>query len=70
VVRSTSIEMSMFEFIVAALSLAQLGLLLLFWGVFPRDCGVHPIYRKLGIETIDESTEVEETTIRGAKEKD
>jgi hypothetical protein len=54
--------MSMFEFIIAALSLAQLGLLLLFWGVFPRDHGVHPIYRESGIEATDETT-------MGAREK-
>jgi hypothetical protein len=33
-------------------------LLLLFWRVFPRDCGVHPIYRVDGIETTDERAEV------------
>jgi hypothetical protein len=69
VVVNLAIEMSMFEFIVAALSLAQLGLLLLFWGVSPRDCGIHPIYRESGIETTDQRTEVHETTIVGANEK-
>ena len=53
-VRPLRIEMSMLDFFVAALSLASVVLLLLFWRLFPRDCGVHPIYRVDGIETIDE----------------
>jgi hypothetical protein len=40
----------MFDFFLAALSLAPVGLLLLFWRMFPRDRGVHPIYREAGIE--------------------
>jgi hypothetical protein len=59
--------MPMLEFFVAAVSLASLGLLLLFWGVFPRDCGIHPIYREPGIETVDHRTEVQETTVGGAR---
>jgi hypothetical protein len=57
-VQPTWIEMSMFDFFVAAVSSAPLILLLLFWRVFPRDCGVHPIYRVDGIETTDERAEV------------
>jgi|HubBroStandDraft_1064217.scaffolds.fasta_scaffold282269_1 hypothetical protein len=67
VVRSTWIERSMFDFFVAAVNLAPVGLLLLFWGVFPRDCGIHPIYQESGIETVDDRTEVQETTIGGAR---
>jgi hypothetical protein len=48
----------MFDFFVAAVSLAPVGLFLLFWALFPRDCGIHPIYRESGIETIDKRTEV------------
>jgi hypothetical protein len=43
----------------AAVSLAPLGVLLLFWGVFPRDRGIHPIYRESRIETTDQRAEVE-----------
>jgi hypothetical protein len=46
--------MSMFEFIAAALSLAPLGLFLLFWGIFPRDRVVYPIYRESGSEVHEE----------------
>jgi hypothetical protein len=46
VVRSTWSEMSMFDLFLAALSLAPLGLFLLFLRVFPRDTAVHPIYRE------------------------
>jgi len=45
--------MSIFDFFLAALSLASVGLFLLFWRMFPRDRGVHPIYRESGIEMID-----------------
>ena len=48
--------MSIFDFSLAALSLAPLGLFLLFWRMFPRDRGVHPIYRESGIEMIDKTT--------------
>jgi hypothetical protein len=54
----------MFDFFLAALSLAPLGLFLLFWRMFPRDRGVHPIYRESGIEMIDNETEVQEATAR------
>jgi hypothetical protein len=57
----------MFDFFVTAVNLAPVGLLLLFWGVFPRDCGIHPIYQESGIETVDDRTEVQETTIGGAR---
>jgi hypothetical protein len=49
VVRSRRIEMPLFDFFVAAVSLVPLGLLLLFWGVFPSDCGSRPIYRESAI---------------------
>jgi len=32
-------------FFLAAISLAPLGLFLLFWRMFPDDRGIHPIYR-------------------------
>jgi hypothetical protein len=54
--------MSMFDFFLAALRLAPVGLFLLFWRMFPRDRGVHPIYRESGIEMIDNGTEVEDAT--------
>jgi hypothetical protein len=57
--------MSMFDFFLAALSLAPVGLFLLFWRMFPRDRGVHPIYRKSGIEMIDNGTGVQDMTARG-----
>jgi hypothetical protein len=54
----------MFDFFLAALSLAPVGLFLLFWRMFPRDRGVHPIYREPGIETPDKRTEVQDATAR------
>jgi len=56
--------MSMFDFFVAALSLAPFGLLLLFWRMFPRDGCIHPIYRESGIEVIENGTEVQDATTR------
>jgi hypothetical protein len=56
--------MSMFDFFLAALSLAPLGLFLLFWRMFPRDRGMHPIYRESGIEMIDKGTGVRDMTAR------
>lgn len=56
--------MSMFEFLIAVLSLVPLGLLLLFWKVFPEDRDVHPIYREHGIETLDKRTEVQDPAAR------
>jgi hypothetical protein len=56
--------MSMFDFFLAALSLAPFGLFLLFWRMFPRDRGVHPIYRESGIEMIDTGTEVQDAAAR------
>ena len=56
--------MSMFDFFLAALSLAPLGLLLLLWRMFPRDRGVRPIYRESGIEMIDNGTGVQDMTAR------
>ena len=41
----TDIEMSILDLFLAAISLAPLGLLLLFWRMFPDDRGIHPIYR-------------------------
>jgi hypothetical protein len=38
-------EVPMFDFLLVGFSLAPLGLLLLFWRVFPHDRGLHPIYR-------------------------
>jgi hypothetical protein len=38
-------EVPMFDFLLVGFSLAPLGLLLLFWRVFPHDRGFHPIYR-------------------------
>jgi hypothetical protein len=56
----------MFDFLLLGLSLAPLGLLLFFWRVFPRDRGIHPIYRESEIETTGKRTEVPDTcrTIR------
>ena len=56
--------MSMFDFFLAALSLVPLGVFLLFWRMFPRDRGVHPIYRESGIEMIDNRTGAQETARR------
>ena len=56
--------MSMFDFFLAALSLAPVGLFLLFWRMFPRDRGVHPIYRESGIEMIDNATGVQDMPTR------
>ena len=64
VVRFTWSEMSMFDLFLAALSLAPLGLFLLFWRVFPRDTGVHPIYQDSEIETTGKRTEVPDMTSR------
>jgi hypothetical protein len=50
--------MSMFDFFLAALSLAPVGLFLLFWRIFPRDRGVHPIYRETGIVAEAAGTEL------------
>jgi hypothetical protein len=64
----------MFDFFLAALSsalsLAPLGLLLLFWRVFPRDRDFHPIYRESGIETTDKRTKVKDATARGLHMRD
>ena len=54
----------MFDFFLAALSLTPLGLFLLFWRMFPRDRGIHPIYRESGIETIEKRTEVQDVAAR------
>jgi hypothetical protein len=54
----------MCDFFLAALSLAPLGLLLLFWRVFPDDRGVHPIYRNSGIETTNKRIELRDATAR------
>jgi hypothetical protein len=61
--------MSMVDFFLAALSLAPVGLFLLFWRMFPRDRGVHPIYRESGNETIDNGTEVQDMTARGLQRR-
>jgi hypothetical protein len=60
--------MSMFDFFLGALSLAPLGLFLLFWRMFPRDRGVHPIYRESGIEMIGNGTGVQDMTAEAAQE--
>jgi hypothetical protein len=52
----------MFDLFLAALSLAPLGLFLLFWRVFPRDTAVHPIYRESEIVTTDKRTGVQDLT--------
>jgi hypothetical protein len=54
----------MLDLFLAALSLAPLGLFLLFWRVFPRDSSVHPIYRESEIETMGKRTEVQDMTLR------
>jgi hypothetical protein len=56
--------MAMFDFFLGALSLAPLGLFLLFWRMFPRDRGVHPIYRESGTETIGKRTESQDVSAR------
>ena len=63
-VRFTWSEMPMFDLFLTALSLAPLGLFLLFWRVFPRDTAVHPIYRESEIETTGKRTEVPDMTPR------
>jgi hypothetical protein len=37
--------MSILDLFLAAISLAPVGLFLLFWRMFPHDSGIHPIYR-------------------------
>ncbi len=54
----------MFDFFLGALSLTPLGLFLVFWRMFPRDRGIHPIYRESGIETIEKRTEVQDAAAR------
>ena len=54
----------MFDFFVLGLSLAPLGLLLFFWRVFPKDRGIHPIYREPEIETMGKRAEVQDMTRR------
>ena len=43
--------MSVFDFFFMGLSLAPLGLFILFWNLFHEDRGVHPIYGKPATET-------------------
>ena len=62
--------MSIFDFFLAAFSLAPLGLFLLFWRMFPRDRGVHPIYRESGIEMIDNGTGVQDMTARSLHKRE
>ena len=62
--------MSMFDFFLAALSLAPLGLFLVFWRMFPRDRGVHPIYRKSRIEMMGNETGVQDMTARRLQMKE
>jgi hypothetical protein len=50
----------MFDLFLATLSLAPLGLFLLFWKVFPRDTAVHPIYRESEIQTTGKRAEVQD----------
>jgi hypothetical protein len=38
-------EMSILDFFLVAISLVGLGVLFLFWRMFPDDRGIHPIYR-------------------------
>ncbi len=54
----------MFGFFLAALSLAPLGVFLLFWRIFARDRGIHPIYRESGIEAIGKRTEAKDAAVR------
>lgn len=41
----------MFALLLVGFSLAPLGLLLLFWNMFPQDRSIHPVYREAGVET-------------------
>lgn len=54
----------MFDFVLLGSSLVPLGLLLFFWKVFPRDSGIHPVYRDSRIETRDEGPEVQDPAAR------
>ena len=56
----------MYDYLLAGFSLVPLGLLLFFWKVFPRDHGIHPIYRESGVKTIDERTEIHGAAARRA----
>ena len=56
--------MSIFDLLLAALSLAQVGLFLLFWRMFPRDRGIHPIYRESATEMIGERIKSPAVTAR------
>lgn len=57
-------EMFMFDFFLAALSLAPLGFFLLFWSLFPHDHSIHPIYRESRTETTDKKTEAQDANSR------
>lgn len=62
--------MSMVDFFLAALSLAPIGLLLLFWRVFPGDRSVHPIYRESDVEATEKGTDSQDATARRLHVKD
>lgn len=53
----------MLDFLLVGVSLVPLGLLLFFSKVFPNDCGIHPIYREPGIETIDKRSKVQDAAV-------
>lgn len=50
----------MLDGVLVVFSLVPFGLLLFFWKVFPQDGGIHPIYRKSGIEMIGKRTDVKD----------
>lgn len=52
-------KMFMFDFLLVGFSLAPFGVFLLFWKMFPKDRGIHPIYRTSDIETTDKRTEIQ-----------
>ena len=52
-------EMSILDLkFLAAISLAPLGLLLLFWSMFPDDRGIHPIYRDSGLNDTEKDKNI------------
>jgi hypothetical protein len=50
--------MSILDLFLAAISVAPLGLLLLFWRMFPDDHGVHPIYRDSRLNDTEEDRSI------------
>ena len=61
--------MSILDLFLAAISLAPLGFLLLFWTMFRDDRGIHPIYRGSGSERDTEEQKYHRVTAEVAHER-